>query len=424
MSDNIILYGPPGTGKTFFLQKKMLDYVDYELTDDQLNDFCSNNTNDLFRVCLILLHKRGLMRASEIEQKCSDLGLTLRDSVQTILMRHSLDNLDRRSFPQQITDELRTPPYLFIEHNNETWCLDMLSFRNTYPDFYNDSLQTTRRYTFVTFHQSFSYEDFVEGIRPEYNNATHSIDYSPKSGIFKTLCEEADGKKQRYAIFIDEINRGNIPEIFGELISLIESDKRKGQPNELSVKLPYSKSEFFIPDNVDIIGTMNSADKSIGAIDTALRRRFKFKPMLPCSNTLKSTLEANGINPSDVGGIDVIEMFKTLNKRIELLLDGNHTLGHAIFMPIRTADDVVNIIRENVIPLLEEFFSNDLQKIQMVFNDLDADGIVRDCAVYTCEELRYSDMFAFQGDYLLEDKKHYFVNPNLNADCLKHIYGN
>jgi hypothetical protein len=138
------------------------------------------------------------------------------------------------------------------------------------------------RIVFTTFHQSMSYEDFVEGIKPEVKNG--QIVYSVKPGIFKSLCEKAaqgENKNNAYVLIIDEINRGNVSQIFGELITLLEDGKRLGNDEELKVKMPYSQTEFGVPNNLYIIGTMNTADRSVEALDSALRRRFCFKEMMP-----------------------------------------------------------------------------------------------------------------------------------------------
>jgi hypothetical protein len=167
----------------------------------------------------------------------------------------------------------------------------------------------------------------------------------------------------KYVLIIDEINRGNISAIFGELITLIEPDKRKGETEELSAILPYSKIPFSVPKNLYIIGTMNTADRSVEALDTALRRRFSFEEMLPKPELLKD----KGENESGkVGEINLEELLITINERIEALVDRDHTIGHAFFMEVDSLDSLRNVFANKVIPLLQEYFYGDYAKMEMV----------------------------------------------------------
>jgi 5-methylcytosine-specific restriction endonuclease McrBC GTP-binding regulatory subunit McrB len=172
-------------------------------------------------------------------------------------------------------------------------------------------------------------------------------------------------KPKNYVLIIDEINRGNVSAIFGELITLIEKDKRAGADEELSVMLPYSKQEFSVPKNVYIIGTMNTADRSIEALDTALRRRFSFTEMRPDPELLADTGTV-GTHEGMIENIDVVKLLDTINRRIEKLIDKDHQIGHAYFLNIDTLADLKVVFRDKVIPLLEEYFFGDLGKISLV----------------------------------------------------------
>ena len=168
---------------------------------------------------------------------------------------------------------------------------------------------------------------------------------------------------QNFVFIIDEINRGNISKIFGELITLIEADKRLEQAEEMKATLPYSGTPFGVPDNLYIIGTMNTADRSIAVIDTALRRRFTFKEFMPDAEVL------NGVN---VEGVSIKELLVTMNERIEALYDREHTIGHSYFLPLRekpTIETLTGIFENRIIPLLQEYFYDDYEKIRLVLGD-------------------------------------------------------
>lgn len=209
---------------------------------------------------------------------------------------------------------------------------------------------------FVTFHQSMSYEDFIEGIKPEPTK-DGKITYEVKNGIFKELCAKAENDESKnYVMIIDEINRGNVANIFGELISLIEDDKRLGASEELRAELPYSHDIFSVPKNVYIIGTMNTADRSVEALDSALRRRFTFKEMMPKSELVP---EENNVR----------KIFKIINQRVEVLKDREHQIGHSYFMGVKNNEDLKAVFYDKIIPLLQEYFYGDYEKIQLVLGE-------------------------------------------------------
>ena len=208
-------------------------------------------------------------------------------------------------------------------------------------------------------------------------------------------------EKKNHVFIIDEINRGNISKIFGELITLIEPTKRIGQTEGQKVRLPYSQKLFGVPNNVYLIGTMNTADRSIATIDTALRRRFNFKEMLPDEEVL------DGIYVEDVS---IKDIFIKMNKRITVLFDREHTLGHAYFLPLKdapTIETLANIFENSIIPLLQEYFYEDYEKIRMVLGDNQKDS--EDKQFITIEENDYNDLFGYI-DYDFDEMSTYKIN--------------
>ena len=231
------------------------------------------------------------------------------------------------------------------------------------------------RIEMVTFHQNTTYQDFVEGIRPVLiNDASAGADgqaepqnvgdvqYELSRGVFRriTECAEQD-PDQRYVLVIDEINRGNIAAIFGELITLIEDSKRIGRDDETRVTLPGSKTELGVPANLHVVGTMNTADRSIALLDTALRRRFVFEEMMPDASHPGISTDADGVNCRD--------LLAAMNRRIAVLLDREHQIGHTYFLGVDTLAVLASTFRTRILPLLQEYFYDDWEKIRAVLND-------------------------------------------------------
>ena len=262
----------------------------------------------------------------------------------------------------------------------------------------------------VTFHQNFTYEDFIEGIRPVLaGDDRKDIEYKLHKGVFKKIADHArEDRDQNYVLIIDEINRGNIARIFGESITLIEPSKRIGSnKDETTVTLPYSQDSFGIPDNLYIIGTMNTADRSIALLDTALRRRFKFIEMMPDSK--------HDCISTDIGGVNCQELLDAMNDRIHFLLDREHQIGHTYFMDVKRIkgngeESLEATFKNKIIPLLQEYFYDDWKKIDLVLN---GNGFIEDKS----EELRKDILEKLPenknalGDLIDEERKIYELLP-------------
>lgn len=253
--------------------------------------------------------------------------------------------------------ELLDPAFL-REH-----AADRPALKQRFDDFVDQG-----RVRFVTFHQSFSYEDFVEGLRADSDGEGGALRYAVADGVFKQLCATAGkawraGEAVPYVLIIDEINRGNVSRIFGELITLIEPSKRAGAAEALEVLLPYSKDPFSVPPNLHLIGTMNTADRSLAGMDIALRRRFEFIETPPRPALLEDV---------HIEGVNLGRVLETMNQRIAVLLDRDHQLGHAYFMHLRDGDPLealARVFRNQILPLLQEYFFEDWERIGLVLND-------------------------------------------------------
>ena len=374
MPINQILYGPPGTGKTFKLKDEYFPkYTSQEssLTAEQhfKNVVSECSWWQVIALALLDLDKPSKVvdimnnRWVQMKYQLSD-AKNIRPVMWSALQSHTIQESDT------VGVKLRQPPYVFNKKDDSSWEVLENEVRDQIPELYDTLASVEKfspradkkfdRYIFTTFHQSYSYEDFIEGIKPVIENEESDglVAYRIEDGIFKQICKKAEiDPENQYAIFIDEINRGNISAIFGELITLIEQDKRKGAANEMTVILPYSKKPFSVPQNLDIIGTMNTADRSVEALDTALRRRFSFVEMLPNPDLLKDI---------EIEGIKLKTLLETINERIEVLVDRDHTIGHAFFINDTTIEDLRNTFANKIIPLLQEYFYGDYSKMEMV----------------------------------------------------------
>lgn len=458
---NQILYGPPGTGKTHKLLNEYYSHFEMQNKTVSKKEFEFEIINQLswWQVfTLVLLETKNATvpeikkhRFVEYKLQVSNTK-SLSQTVWGQLSAHTIEDSTTVQYDK------RTEPLIFNKSAGSVWeivvdkeeLIDELVELSQQINDYEEKHVISKNYKFITFHQSFSYEDFIEGIKPilnkELSDESSEVSYVVEKGIFYECCNAAAklagflslndsienySKEERaikyknsypYGLFIDEINRGNISQIFGELITLIEDTKRLGK-DEVIVELPYSKSKFGVPPNLYIIGTMNTADRSIEALDTALRRRFCFEEMTSKENLLSPSAmycrllwkyekvgwddsefvekesnlfnllgvseqwdsekvdiwdkmtKAENKNLDDyfsklpISGINLETLLEKINERIEVLLNRDHKIGHSYFIDVNSVDDLRLVFKNNIVPLLQEYFYGDYEKIGWILGE-------------------------------------------------------
>ncbi len=390
--------------------------------DKEINELAKDISNYFKSIEPILLKFESIEEyySKQVVPTDPDQKRSSIDPPNFLTKQNSLDD----SLLNEITDALEVNPNVILygpPGTGKTYRLEQL-FK-----IYTDKTDETKRYNFITFHQSYSYEDFVEGYRPDVlNKKTGNMSFKRQDGVFKNICERAKGDPDNdYALFIDEINRGNISKVFGELITLIEDDKRlifkKESSNSgngenesgdwegrMMVTLPYSQEPFGVPNNLHIIGTMNTADRSIALIDIALRRRFEFVEMMP---------EYDLLNGKIFDDIDVMKLLSTINERIEYLYDRDHVIGHAYFLDVENLDDLKKCFLRKIIPLLQEYFYGDWEKICIVLgcpHDTKSGDTLKEGQnpiIKATPQIK-ENIVGLSHDNYYEDKLKYKVNPD------------
>jgi len=414
---NLILYGPPGTGKTFHANKiaekiagsipkfkeqtwlsvgakillnvngNELGYDDFAeeatkikdasvktpeqtITRDIRTAITNSNSDSIFtnnsdgkyglRLPTTFVEAARLILLAENRSMHSDEITEIAIKKQMINQRENPGITPNRSMNQILSQD--------VKNNN----LDS-NFIQTAPGTYalrNQILNERELLIYkVTFHPSYSYEDFVEGFRPNKDKESSS-QYVLEKGIFWKACEKAKQyPNDKIALIIDEINRGNIPKILGELITLIEKDKRN---KKNSLKLTYSKDDFFVPENLIIIGTMNTADKSLMQMDDALKRRFVFEELMPDTDVLLEHLKEKNITHAK----NYSQILKRINEKILGKGNGNESermkqfrdrqIGHSYFWDLANDDDLQTVMKYDIIPLLQDYFYGDYNEIRKI----------------------------------------------------------
>jgi hypothetical protein len=428
---NLILYGPPGTGKTWAINSEFKPYFTDEssaanspaLLSEVVAGFAwwqaaAAAIIDLGRPASVAEIRENRF----VKAKTGSPPKSLHQMLWTQLQYHT----PTTSKTVNVTG--RAEPAVFDKDEKSNWQLLPIA-KDLIPDVFDavnrvrgvKGQGAVRRYEFITFHQSFSYEEFVEGIRPVVgDDPSEGLRYTIEDGILKRMCARAAADPDHaYALFIDEINRGNISKIFGELITLIETDKR-GKSH--FVQLPYSKDQFFVPENLHIIGTMNTADRSIALLDTALRRRFEFRELMPNAEVIVGS-GVDGYIPDGAGdSINLRGLLNAMNKRIEYLYDRDHQIGHAYLTGVKSLADLEVTFRTKIVPLLQEYFYEDWSKVQMVFRDVEGDE--RRPHKYQIVEHEEIAAGALFGNALpeAESKRTYRIASKISAEAFRKIY--
>ncbi|EDO8878602.1 AAA domain-containing protein [Campylobacter coli] len=401
MSLNQILYGPPGTGKTYHTINKALEILGYKKDENILDykkikqaleefkiDYKKNDENRQERnqakalfdhyvkekqIVFTTFHQsygyeefvEGIKPNIDSEERNSkEIEYKIKPGIFKEICERALENEDNiKDFNFHI-DKLKETakedgnnPEKYFKLPNTKYSIQYRGGK-TFRIKFDDMSKNHKDYPV-------SIENIIKlyktsSINEIYNSAYVKaiLNYLKTQGL-KDYQEKDEKTNLPYIIIIDEINRGNVSKIFGELITLIEPSKRIGEKEELKVRLPYSGDEFGVPKNVYILGTMNTADRSITSLDTALRRRFEFVEMMPDVSKLSD-------NYKDV---NLQELLEAINTRIEYLLDREKTIGHAFFIGVENLEDLKKVFQNKIIPLLQEYFYNDYALISAVLND-------------------------------------------------------
>jgi len=380
---NVILYGPPGTGKTYIARQVARALITPQLKVRPSESIIQQQAIDgltMYDVIALSLYLSGLVNHRTVPeiQAHELIQLRLSDSLVKKPNNFLWGTLQSHTIPESKTVKYsgKNHPFIFDKDENSRWYLtqsgidyvqeslaesiELLNKDSTYTSNFDNYIR------WVTFHQSYAYEDFVEGLRPVTTEEDPSnISYEIVPGVFRETCKRAkQDPANKYIMIIDEINRGNIAKIFGELITLLEDDKRSGEVNELNIQLPYSQEIFSVPNNLYIIGTMNTADRSIALIDVALRRRFAFVEIMP-----RSDLLAGIVIETDAGSVDLSKLLERINRAIIKNIDRDHQIGHSYFMKVGDVEgvDQIEVLEfvwnHQIIPLLEEYFYSQRDKL-------------------------------------------------------------
>ncbi len=383
LAKNIIYTGVAGTGKTYQLQQIAKQYTELlpVANTDELLKALLKPLSWREVICLVFLDERkkgkSLLKVAEITNNLffvTKLKINQREKAISNTAWSTLQQFSPADSKNVLVKNKSSQSY-FDKDDSSNWFLladslpllaDLQNKLDDYqlaihsqfqPNYLQPKLE---RFSFVSFHQAYGYEEFVAGIRPHIAD-NGQMSYRVESGAFLRLCQQAkQDPSHRYAMLIDEINRANVARVFGELMSLIEPTKRAGQTDSLSVNLAYSRQPFSVPSNVDIYATMNSQDHSLSPLDMAFRRRFEFIECRPQPQLLGKVM-ANGIE------IDLAKLLTALNERISQNLAKDSQLGHSFLWGIDSLQALSAAFSQSIIPQVAQACQQHGQILQAIF---------------------------------------------------------
>lgn len=419
---NQILYGPPGTGKTYQTIDKALEIIDGEVPNDRVKAKERFETlKEAEQIEFVTFHQsygyEEFVEGIKADVESDDIRYTIEEGIFQKLSRIAEKNYNNANstakskiqfetvFKEKILDRLEDK--LKIDTPKKYFYITDVTDRTIFFEKAGGNSGHTLSIKSLKKMYELGKNDFLVG--------GLSVYYQP---ILELLLEDAVEQREpealkNYILIIDEINRGNISKIFGELITLIEESKRLGNDEAMEVTLPYSGEKFGVPNNLYIIGTMNTADRSIALMDTALRRRFEFEEMMPKPELLEDI---------NIEGIDLVRLLIIINKRIEYLYDRDHTIGHAYFMSVADKPSLDAVMRNKVIPLLQEYFYDDWEKIQVVLGDHKGQSKQDSDKFVVSLENNEKDILGFNYDELDEVEYNFSINDVFTVDAYLKIY--